>query len=71
MGSGRVGQGKGSRKDLRKGRDLKRDWEGTKKAKRQEVGHLVAHFRKPTLKDFPPETSQPHLSPLYCFKALF
>lgn len=49
-------QGKGGSKDLRKGRDLKRDWDGTKKAERQEVGHLVAHFPKPTLGDCPPET---------------
>lgn len=41
--------GEDSGKDLRKERDLKRDWEGTEKAEKQEVGHLVTHFPRPTL----------------------
>lgn len=32
------GEGWGGGKDLRKERDLKRDWEGTQETERQEVG---------------------------------
>ena len=59
-------------KDLRKERDLKRNWEDTKRPERQEVGHPVAHFPKPTLGEcLPPTKTITTLPlPLYCCKAL-
>lgn len=68
--------GEDSGKDLRKERDLKRDWEGTAKAEKWEVGHLVTHFPRPTLGEhlptpYPIKWSQHRPFPLYCFKALF
>lgn len=48
------GEGWGGGKDLRKERDLKRDWEGTQETERQEVGASGGTFPKAHIGRVPP-----------------